>query len=259
MLYAKYTRGYRQGSVNIAGSTGLDTHGPETVDTYEIGLKSSFHGSVPATFNMALFYNDFQDEQIQFGYFNPAGVGTTGIVNAGSSTIWGSEIEGNIQLTDNLIVSASYAYLHTHVDKLAFPPVPPDTVLTGPNLTTVEGEPLPFAPENKLVLTATYLIPLAADIGSMRLSTTYVYTDEMQSVSEEVSVLGTMQDYSLVNLNFAWDRVFDSSVDLSVFVTNATDEEYVTYVIGVWPYGVEGGAVGMPRMYGARIRYNFGP
>lgn len=258
MLYAKYTRGYRQGSVNIAGSAGLDTHGPESVDTYEIGTKTSFHGSMPATFNMALFYNDFQDQQIQFGYFNSAGVGTTGITNAGSSTIWGSEVEGNIQLTDNLIFSASYAYLHTHVDELEFPALT-DSVLEGANLTTVAGEPLPFAPENKLVLTATYLLPVPADIGSMRFSTTYVYTDQMQAVSETVSPLGVMADYNLLNLNFAWERVLESPVDLSVFVTNVADEEYKTYVIGIWPYGVEGGAVGMPRMYGARIRYNFGP
>jgi iron complex outermembrane recepter protein len=53
--------------------------------------------------------------------------------------------------------------------------------------------------------------------------------------------------------------VLNGPVDLSVFVTNATDEEYVTYVIGLWNYGIEGGAVGIPRMYGMRIRYNFGP
>jgi iron complex outermembrane receptor protein len=93
----------------------------------------------------------------------------------------------------------------------------------------------------------------------MRFSTTYVYTDQMQAVSETVSPLGVMADYNLLNLNFAWERVLESPVDLSVFVTNVADEEYKTYVIGIWPYGVEGGAVGMPRMFGARIRYNFGP
>lgn len=259
LLYGKYSRGYRQGSVNISGSSGLDTHDPETVDTYEIGSKSNFHTEMPATLNLALFYNDFQDQQIQFGYFNTAGVGTTAIVNAGSSTIWGAELEGNIQLTDNLILTASYAYLHTHVDELVLPPVPPDTVTTTPSLTTAAGEPLSFAPENKLVMTATYLVPTPADLGSMRAAATYVFTDEMQAVSEESSVLATMPDYNLFNFSFAWDGVLNSPVDLSFFVTNATDEEYVTYVIGLWNYGIEGGAVGIPRMYGMRVRYNFGP
>lgn len=258
LLYGKYSRGYRQGSVNISGSSGLDTHDPETVDTYEIGSKSSFHTKMPATLNLALFYNDFQDQQIQFGYFNPAGVGTTAVVNAGASTIWGVELEGNIQLTDNLILTTSYAYLNTNVDELVLPPVPPDTVTTTPSLTTAAGEPLSFAPENKLVMTATYLLPVPVDLGSMRVAATYVFTDEMQAVSEESSVLATMPDYNLFNFNFGWDGVLNSPVDVSVFVTNATDEEYVTYVIGLWNYGIEGGAVGMPRMYGMRVRYNFG-
>ncbi|NND68598.1 MAG: TonB-dependent receptor, partial [Halioglobus sp.] len=46
-------------------------------------------------------------------------------------------------------------------------------------------------------------------------------------------------------------------IDVSAFVTNLTDEEYLTYVSGLWPNGIESGQIGMPRMYGARIRYNF--
>ena len=140
--------------------------------------------------------------------------------------------------------------------------MPPDTVLSEPSLTTAEGESLSFALKNELVLTATYLIPVPAELGSMRLSTTYVYTDEMQAVSKESSALATLPDYKLFNFNFnfnfSWNQVLNSPVDLSIFVTNATDEEYVTYVIVIWFYGVEGGTVGLPRMYGARIRYNFG-
>ena len=259
LIYGKYTRGYRQGSVNTGGSPGLDTHDPETVDTYEIGTKTSFQADMPVTFNLAAFYNDFKDQQVQFGYFNPAGVGTTAIVNAGASTIWGVEADGNIQLTDNFILSASYAYLNTNVDKLEFPPLPPDIVLSEPSYTTAEGESLSFAPKNQLVLTGTYLLPVAAEYGSMRLSATYVYMDEMQAVSKESSLLATMPDYRLLNFNIDWSAVFNSPVDLSIFVANAADEEYVTYVNGLWLYGLEGGAVGQPRMYGARIRYNFGP
>ena len=62
----------------------------------------------------------------------------------------------------------------------------------------------------------------------------------------------------LFNLNFNWTGVFGSPVDISAFVTNLTDEEYITYVSGLWLNGFESGQVGMPRMYGARLRYNFG-
>ncbi|MFV8817055.1 TonB-dependent receptor [Haliea sp. E17] len=258
LVYAKYNRGYRQGSVNIGGSSGLDVHGPETVDAYEIGTKFSFQGAVPGTLNTAFFYNDFTDQQVQFGYFKPTGVGTTAIINAGASTIWGAEVEATLQLTDNLILNASYAYLNTEVDKLEFPPFPPNAVASEPTTTTAEGEPLSYAPENSVVVSATYMFPVDAELGDMRLSTTYVWTDEQQAVSKESSIYATLPDYDLWNFNFSWSSIMGSPIDFSAFVTNAMDEEYVTYLTGNWNSGFELGQVGVPRMYGARIRYNFG-
>lgn len=257
LLYAKYSRGYRQGSVNIGGSTGLDIHEPETVDSYEIGLKNTFSGSVPATLNVSAFYNDFTDQQLQFGYFKTTGVGTTAVVNAGASTIWGVEVEGNVQLTEQLILSGSYSYLNTNVDDVAFPEIPPNTVSGNLSTTTAEGEPLSYAPENKLVLTFTWLLPIAEDAGDARLSVTYAYTDELQAVSKATSEYATLDDYGLVNLNFSWDRIFGSPFDVSAFVTNLTDEEYTTFLTGNWLNGLEVGQVGIPRMFGARARYNF--
>ncbi|TGD73417.1 TonB-dependent receptor [Mangrovimicrobium sediminis] len=258
LVYGKYSKGYRQGSVNIGGSSGLDVHGPETVDTFEIGSKSSFYGAMPATLNVAVFYNDFQDQQVQYGYFKPTGVGTTAIVNAGSSTIYGAEIEATLQLTENLILNASYAYLDSEVDELIFPDFPPNAVATEPTTTTAEGEPLSFAPEHTAVITGVWLLPFDAEWGDMKLSATYVYTDEQQAVSEESSIYATLDSYDLWNFNYSWEGIFGTGVDLAAFVTNATDEEYVTYVTGNWNSGFEFGQVGMPRMYGARIRYNFG-
>lgn len=66
-----------------------------------------------------------------------------------------------------------------------------------------------------------------------------------------------LEDYDLVNFNLNWGGVGGSPLDLSFFVTNLTDEEYLTYVTGQWPQGFELAQVGQPRMYGARLRYNF--
>ncbi len=257
LFYAKYNRGYRQGSVNVGGSVGLDEHDPETVDTYEIGSKMTFNGSIPAVVNMDVFYNDFQDQQIQFGYFKTSGVGSTAVVNAGSSTIWGIEFESNVQLTDNFSLSANYTYLDTNVDELVFPPVPPNTIADEPIITTAEGEPLAYAPKNKLAMTAAYRLPIPADTGEVRFAVTYVYTDEQQANSKETSPLATLDDTKIWNANINWYGIFGSAFDLSAFVTNATDEEYITFMTGNWPSGLESGQVGVPRMYGARLRYSF--
>jgi iron complex outermembrane receptor protein len=260
LVYGKYARGYRQGSINLAGTTGIDTHGPEEVDTYEIGSKLTFSGAIAGTFNVAAFYNDFTDQQIQYGYFKPTGVGTTAVLNAGSSTIWGVEVETVLQLHETFVLSASYAYLDTEVDELFLPELPPGVPvgLDSLNTTTAEGEPLSYAPENELVMTGTYMFPFSEDWGDMSLAVTFRYTDEMQAVSEETSIYATLDSRELWDVSFNWQRIFGSGVDLSVFGTNVTDEEYITFLTGNWNSGLESGQVSVPRMYGARLRYNFG-
>src|SRR5690606_956467 len=44
MVYAKWSRGYRQGSLNT-NVIGYETSDPEKVDAYEIGAKASFNGA----------------------------------------------------------------------------------------------------------------------------------------------------------------------------------------------------------------------
>ena len=42
-------------------------------------------------------------------------------------------------------------------------------------------------------------------------------------------------------------------------MTNALDEEYTTYVTGTYnSLGIEQRQVGIPKMWGARLRYTFG-
>lgn len=258
MLYGKYARGYRQGSVNLGSVSGWDVHGPEQVDTYEIGLKSAFGGQFPGTFNMAVFYNDFEDQQVQFGYLRSNGVGTTSIINAGASTIWGVEIDGTVMLSDNFSINASYAYLDTEVDKMIMPQPPyPDGVFVFSGTSTREGDPLSYSPKNSLVISANYLLPVDDSLGDITASVTYVYNDDVAAVSPNASPLGTLPSYELVNFNLNWARVAGSPVDIAFFVTNAFDEKYRTNLTGNYYSGLEMGRPGVPRMYGARLRYNF--
>src|SRR3546814_16056059 len=81
MAYAKYVRGYRQGSVNMAAPTAFDTFQPEHVNTYEIGAKTTFHGAVPTRFNVAAFDNELTDLQLQTGgvsFSTPTTLSTAG-------------------------------------------------------------------------------------------------------------------------------------------------------------------------------------
>ncbi|CAN7298684.1 TonB-dependent receptor [Phenylobacterium sp. LjRoot219] len=113
LVYAKYARGYRQGSVNTS-NVGFETWGPETVDSYEIGAKTSFNGTVRGNFNIAAFYNELKDQQLMAGAVAiPPFAGAAVIVNSGKSRIAGLEVDGAVTLLDDLTVSFGYAYLDT--------------------------------------------------------------------------------------------------------------------------------------------------
>ncbi|MFA7586035.1 MAG: TonB-dependent receptor, partial [Novosphingobium sp.] len=67
LLYAKWSRGYRQGGITIFGADPIQPYGEEKVDTYEVGSKLSWRGAIPGNFNISAFYNDFRDQQLQAG------------------------------------------------------------------------------------------------------------------------------------------------------------------------------------------------
>jgi iron complex outermembrane receptor protein len=80
----------------------------------------------------------------------------------------------------------------------------------------------------------------------------------MQAVAEAVSIYATLPDYSLVNLTYDWKGIMGKPFDMSIFASNVFDEEYITSISGTYENGVETGQVGVPRMYGVRVRYNWG-
>ena len=94
----------------------------------------------------------------------------------------------------------------------------------------------------------------------------YVSTDcapgfllaQCPQVGEPVA-LGVIPSTDLVNVNLNWSRIFGGPVDVALFVTNATDETYTVNTGGGWTSaGIGDLMMGAPRMYGARVRFNFG-
>ncbi|NBD96109.1 MAG: TonB-dependent receptor [Gammaproteobacteria bacterium] len=124
-LYASWSQGFKGGSFDPRGLTSAapDFNGdgtvseeevfefmrfePETVDTYEIGAKSSFADGRVST-SLALFYSDYTDIQVpgSIGVDNNGdGIADTfaGVTtNAGAATVQGVEFEMNALLGRNM-------------------------------------------------------------------------------------------------------------------------------------------------------------
>ncbi|NGY03950.1 TonB-dependent receptor [Solimonas terrae] len=262
MGYAKYVRGYRQGNVILAADPGIDTFEPEHVNSYEIGLKTTYRGFIPGRFNVAAFYNDLTNQQLQFGYVSPTAQTTTTIANAGKSRIAGVEVESFMQLARGLTWAVSYSYLNTKLIKAEDRTAEVTAAGAIPGTATpiaVQGDTLPFAPDHTVVTSLTYTLPLPPEIGSIDLGATYVYTGKRRSSASGSSPDAVLDPFDLLNVNVNWYSMFNSSFDLSLFGTNVLDEKYITYGSGTYyTLGFDSRQVGLPRMYGARLRYSFG-
>jgi iron complex outermembrane receptor protein len=257
MLYAKYSRGYRQGGVAVSNPGLLETWGPEKVDTYEVGAKTSFRGRVHGYLNVAAFYNDFRDQQLQANaQVIPPQSPVSGIINAGKSRIYGAEVDASISPLENLTLDVSYAYLNTKLQEFVTPPLDP-TRFVRLIPTSVVGGPLALAPKNKISATATYRLPMSESVGRISLGATFTHTDKQ--VASAASPIGVLPATNLLNLNLNWESIGHSPLDLALFATNVTRKKYATYVGGSYASsGFDTIIVGQPRMYGARLRFRFG-
>lgn len=266
LLYTKYSRGYRQGSINPYGADGYNTYNPEKVNTYEIGTKTSFHEPVRGTFNVAAFYNDFTDQQISVGFqcVDPVvthcfGAQNLGIVNAGKSRIYGVEVESSISPFKGFTLDISYAYLSTKLISLAPVILPAGGAYDHTQATALVGGELPLTPKNKVTVAASYALPLPPTLGMMSVAATYTYNGSEVQTAPTSSPYYKTSSYQLVNLNLDWNAIWDSRFDLGLFATNVANKQYATFIPGLYNgLGFESEAIGEPRMYGARFRMHFG-
>lgn len=255
LVYAKYARGYRQGAVNFT-NPGLETVGPEKVDAYEIGAKLTFRGAVPGYFNVAAFYNDFSDQQIFGALIAKPDSGLAGgaaLINAGKSVIKGIEVDSGVTLFDMLRLGAGYTYLDTELKELTAPTLSPDSPFLEIIPRGVEGGPLTYSPKHKLTLSGDVNLPMG-DVGSFTAGAVFVYTS-----SQFVDGNNKIPGYSLLSLSAGLDNIGGTGFDLTAFANNVTNKKYrVTSGGGFESSGIRDFAYGQPRMYGLRLKYNFG-
>lgn len=271
MLYVKYSRGYRAGGVDPQSTENYRTYSPEKLDAYEIGEKTTFGGPVRGIFDVSAFYNDLTNQQLEAGFLAAPGAlvaPTTGIINAGKSRIYGAELSTAVTPVTGLTLTANYTYLNTEITSIA------KLASTDPNYVISSGipvgAPLELSPKNKYSISGTYTLPLDRDIGTISLGAIFTHTDRQltnydyygaQGAATVTALGGNLsfvQATNLLDLNMNWLSVGGSPVDLSLFATNVTDRQYYTFIAGLAVAGFETAELGLPRMYGLRVRYSFG-
>jgi iron complex outermembrane receptor protein len=115
--YVSYGQGFKSGGFDMRGDAlaypaTVNGYAPETVTTYEAGLKGSLLDR-RLTFATAIFESRYKDQQITTQYPNTTGGIASVVDNAGSSRIRGVEGESSFRVASMLTLRGSISYLST--------------------------------------------------------------------------------------------------------------------------------------------------
>ena len=216
--YVSFSQGFKSGGFDMRGDAiftpdTVNGYDPETVDSWEIGLKGALDR---LTFALSAFHNEYQDQQVTTQV--PAVGGIASFVdNVGSSTFYGFEFEGRLRLLDSLSANFAVGYLNSDFDEfLRY------------NLGTAMYEDisdqvvLQNAPEWTGYLGLTWI----GDVGGGELAITpsISYRGDYSQFEFPNPVLD-QQAYSLVDLSIVWTDPTDRFT-LGLYGKNLTDEEY---------------------------------
>lgn len=266
LVYASYATGFRSGGFNGRASTpsSLGPYQPETVASYELGLKAEWLGRRVRT-NVALFRTEYDNKQeevvrattLPFSAINPQ---ETVVENAASATIQGAEVELIVAPTAALSFRASLSILDAEYDRF-FRDVNGD--LVPDDVSTLD---LRRAPPISVSVGADY----ARDIGpgKVNASTTFRYLDRYTTciVANRPAILGAVtndnrcltDDKLLLDASLGYTLGFTgrTEVSLTVFGRNLLDDRGINSTLPVAGLFTFAG-VRQPRQFGAELGFRF--
>ena len=270
MAYGKVSRGYKSGgftalSVNPSNAF----YDPEYVTNYELGVKSDIElAQRPLRVNAAIYYSDYEDMQRSSAesYNGAFGLAT---FNSGKSVIQGFEMDFILLLTERWRLSGNYSYADGEFKEFEIPrsSMTPQSDCHRNDIGNGElGDysciPFTELPEHQFSLTTAYELPLDASIGPIEAALTYSWVDERYTAPitiPEAEPGAWLDSFGLLTVSINWREVFGTRLDLQLFGTNLTDEDYRISNSNVWnELGYQNTVWGEPLMYGLRATYRWG-
>jgi iron complex outermembrane receptor protein len=241
MMYASATNGFKSGGWNARGSssTALQAFGPESIWSYELGMRGEWMDGRLRT-NITAFYSDLEDLQTtsatQDGQFL-----TT---NAGGLEVPGIEAEITALPTDNWNVFASMGWQNAEYQDLV-------GGCTVPNANLAAYDPNCNVAEPKRSPHQTYTLGTSADfsLGGFTVTPNIMFryigaqypATRSQGYNESVTLMNA--GVKVVMPNERWE--------LNLECKNCGDKEFAQSVLFT-PY------YNLPMTYMASVKYRFG-
>ena len=285
MIYGSWSRGYRSGGFNGRGLSFVSAttpYDPETVDAYELGLKSEFWDRKIAL-NIAGFYTDYKDIQQSTTITLAGGVGNETIVtNAASAKIKGVEVDLTLRPVRALTINSSFGYTHSKFG--GFVTSQPVTGVAFPVQFDLSDVDLIYAPKITFSINGEYALPVAlgAVNGEIKLNAGYRYLsryDQQIAADPATPVPATVTPDTIVtverndprlrsdaqnlvdaSLSFIWDmNRSGAKARATVFVRNLLDDRgpNTAFTVAAFPTLWAFAAAREPRIWGAQLGFEF--
>lgn len=263
--YARVATGYRSGGFNAgdpvdAGTNIIPSFRPESVISYEVGLKTELFNR-RLRLNLAGYHNIYTDLAVVIPLTNaPAGTFASRVGNAGKVNYTGFELEAQAILSDNISVDGSLGYVDINYKEF----------LSGQS-TTAGAAPINIAS----IVTPGYTSPFTANMAlnlrfplndrDMRLTGRigYTYEDGKYSFGNTIAAPfnATLKgdNRSLLDAQIAVENIplGGAKVDLRFWGKNLTNGHDFVRGIDFGALGYAGGFFADPAAYGVTVGFKF--
>ncbi|WND02532.1 TonB-dependent receptor [Temperatibacter marinus] len=237
-FYASYSQGFKAGGFDPRGANlvagGEDVEegfSPETLTSYELGLKTTFLDGRAQT-NIALFYSDYSDMQIPGSLpIDTDGDGTDDdfvgtVTNAGKATIKGFEFEGTLAVTESFILKGSMSILDAKIDEWLVNDV-----------NVADQRKVQNTPEFNASIAANYTYTMAND-SALNFNISWAHVGKVYQFETPVDLID--QDaYSLFNASIVWSDP-EGQYTIGLHGKNIFDKKYKVAGYNFPTLGLEG-------------------
>ncbi|MDB5687607.1 MAG: hypothetical protein JWR77_2196 [Rhizorhabdus sp.] len=261
-VYGTARRGFRPGGSNLtAPSAEFFSYAPETVQDYEIGVKSQFAmGEWHGRFNVAAFHDKYKNIQRNVIVTLPGKPAATITNNAADATIKGFDLETTIDSPSRIFqLTVGYSYLKAHYGRY-----------DGGTLGDLSDMLFQNAPKHQLTITPRVELPVPDGIGKISALANVYYIAKRTTDAINRDIRGgafpriiepaaLLDAYTKLDLRLDWSGIMGGPISAGLFAKNVTKTVYKTgtnnQISGT--FGFQSAIYGEPRTYGLELRADF--
>jgi iron complex outermembrane receptor protein len=256
-VYGKYAEGFKSGGFNgeaPSAAESLIPFKPETVDEYEVGIKSRWLDG-KLNVNVAGFYDQHSD--LQLSVFTATGAAASVVRNAGSADISGVEFDMQALPVSWLSLSGTVGYLNTAYNTF---------IDSGKNVANDRA--FPYAPQFTASASADATL-MDNDIGKLNFIVDYRHSDAYYEYPYSFnpsagyyagSTKASAQNIFDARLRLTNIQVPNGTVDIEMWGKNIFNDKYRINGIDFGPgFGnMTISYYGDPPTFGGDVTYHFG-